>query len=243
MSEEKEEKKDSGSRLLKIVESMAISPAEATKTVQKYLGQSQKKFPEDSEWQHQDRIADKIVYRYAKYAAMVGGASALTGIIPGIGTAIAVSGGAATDASVCMKLQVDMCMCLAQTYNYDLENEAARYLSFLIAGGGTLEKLGKSTGVRIASQAGVRMLRQYLKGAALVATKEIFKKIGITLTRKAIEKALPFGVGVAIGSSANYALTRFVGHEAKTWFILDRSIPREPKSKIKRSAKKRPAAA
>jgi hypothetical protein len=40
-------------------------------------------------------------------------------------------------------------------------------------------------------------------------------------------KALPFGVGVAIGSSANYILTRFVGHQAKTWFILDRSIPKK----------------
>jgi len=220
-----EEDKISGSRLLKAVEAIAISPAEAKKIVQKYLGQSRKKYPDDSDWQHQDRIADKIIDRYAKFAAMVGGASALTGIIPGIGTAIAIAGGAATDATVCMKLQVDMCMCLAETYGYDLQHEDARYLAFLIAAGGTLEKMGASTGVRLASQAGVRMLRQYLKGAVLVAVKELFKKLGIIFTRKAIEKALPFGVGVAIGSGANYVLTRFVGHQAKVWFILDRSTP------------------
>ncbi len=220
-----EEDKVSGSRLLKAVEAIAISPAEAKKIVQKYLNQSRKKYPEDSDWQHQDRIADKIVERYAKFAAMVGGASALTGVIPGIGTAIAIAGGAATDATVCMKLQVDMCMCLAETYGYDLQHEDARYLAFLIAAGGTLEKLGAGTGVRLASQAGVRMLRQYLKGAVLVAVKELFKRLGIIFTRQALEKALPFGVGVAIGSSANYVLTRFVGHQAKTWFVLDRSTP------------------
>lgn len=234
-----EEEKVSGSRILKAVEAIAISPAEAKKTVQKYLGQSQKQFPEDTEQQHQDRVADKIIKRYARYAGMVGGTTALSGIIPGIGTAIAVSGGAATDATFCMKLQVDMCMCLTETYNYDLENEDARHLSFLIAGGGTLEKLSTTTGTRIASQAGVRMLRQYLKGAVLVAIKEIFKKVGITFTRKALEKALPFGVGVAISGSANYALTRFVGHQAKTWFILDRSIPKKTKTKAKRKKTKK----
>jgi hypothetical protein len=66
------------------------------------------------------------------------------------------------------------------------------------------------------------MLRQYLKGAALQAVKELFKKIGIIFTRKAIEKALPFGVGVVIGSSANYALTKYVGAAATRWFIIDR---------------------
>jgi hypothetical protein len=98
----------SGTRFFGAVEAIAISQAEAKKAVQKHLSQSQKKYPHDSASQHQDRIADQIVDRYAQYAAMVGGTSALTGIFPGIGTAIAASAGAATDATVCMKLQVDM---------------------------------------------------------------------------------------------------------------------------------------
>ena len=36
------------------------------------------------------------------------------------------------------------------------------------------------------------MTQQYLKGATLIAVKEIFKKVGITFTRKAVEKAIPF---------------------------------------------------
>lgn len=69
------------------------------------------------------------------------------------------------------------------------------------------------------------MLRQYLKGAAHTALKALFKKIGIIFTRKALEKALPFGVGVVIGSSANYALTKYVGNAAKRWFLIDRDEP------------------
>lgn len=215
------------SRLLKAVEAISISPVEAKKIVDNYSRQSYKKYPDDSEWQHQERVASKIIARYCKVASLVGGASSLTSVIPGIGTAIAITGGALADATVCMKLQVDMSMCLAEVFGYDLNSEDARHLSFLIAASGTLEKAGATTGVKFASDAGVRMLQQYLKGATLIAVKEAFKKVGVIFTRKALEKALPFGIGVAVGGSANYALTWFVGNQARQWFIIDRSMPKE----------------
>ena len=65
------------------------------------------------------------------------------------------------------------------------------------------------------------MVRSYLRGAALQAVKQAFRKFGVSFTRKAFQKAIPFGVGVVIGGSANYALTRHVGREAKQWFIID----------------------
>jgi hypothetical protein len=36
---------------------------------------------------------------------------------------------------------------------------------------------------------------------------------------------LPFGIGVVLGASGNYALTRYVGRQAKKWFLLDRDTP------------------
>ena len=218
------------SRLLKLVDAVAINPTEAKKIVEQYRMQSHKKYPSDSEWQHQERIADKIIARYAKMSAMVGGASALTGVVPGLGTAIAITGGATADAVACMKLQVDMTVCLGETFGYDVTSEDARHLAFLIAAGATLEKVGATEGARVASQASVHMLRQYLRGTALQAVKGLFRKVGITFTRKALGKALPFGIGVAVGSGANYALTRYVGLQAREWFIIDRSTPEEDAS-------------
>jgi uncharacterized protein (DUF697 family) len=158
---------------------------------------------------------------------MVGGATALPGIIPGLGTAITMVPGTLADLTVSMKLQVDMCMCLAATFGYDIESEDASYLSFLIAAGGALEKAGVSTGTKVGSKAGVRLLKQILRGAALKAVKGAFRKVGITFTRKALEKALPFGVGVAVTGGADYVLTRYVGKQAKKWFVIDRSMPDE----------------
>ena len=212
---------DDDGRLLKAVQAVAISPSDAKAMVAKYYQQARNSSGEQGEEAVRDAVVEKIIQRYARLAAGVGGTTALTGIIPGIGTAVAMLGGAATDAAACMKLQVDMCMCLAEAYGWDLDSEDAQHLAFLIAAGGTLEKAGAGAAVNVASKAGVKMLRQYLRGAVLVTIKELFKKVGVTFTRKALEKALPFGIGVAVGSSANYALTLYVGRTASTWFKLD----------------------
>ena len=213
------------SRLLRIVQAIAISPEDAHRIVEGYFEQSRDKHPDDSEWKHKLRVADKVISRYSKQAAMIGSTTALSSVIPGIGTAVAVIGGATTDTALSMKFQVDMCMCLADVFGYDVNTDDARYLAFLIAATGSIQRSGAEVGFRVGSKAGVRILRQYLKGAALQAVKQVFRRVGITFTRKALEKAIPFGIGVVIGGGANYALTRYVGREAKKWFIIDSSYP------------------
>ena len=221
MSQSSEDKE---SRLLKIVEAIAISPEDAKAIAGRYLNQSRSRYPRDSEWEHQLRAADQVIKRYAQWAGMVGGMTGLSGVIPGLGTAVAAVGGAATDTAVCMKLQVDMCMCLAAVFGYDILSEDARHLAFLIAATGSLERVGVEAGAKLGSKAGVRMLNEYLKGAALQVIKHAFRRVGVTFTRKAVAKAIPFGVGVVIGTGANYGLTRYVGREAKEWFVIDTNM-------------------
>ncbi len=215
---------DLGSRLLRAVDVIAISPEDATAIAGRYILQSRQRFPNDPEWNHQLRAANKIVGRYSKLAMMVGGATALPGIIPGLGTAVAIVGGATADALVSMKLQVDMCMCLAAAFNYEIASEDGKHLAFLIAATGSFQRAGVETGTKIGSKAGVSMLRQYLKGGALQATKQAFRRVGVTFTRKAAEKAIPFGIGAVVAAGANYGLTRYVGRQAKQWFIIDQTM-------------------
>ena len=210
-----------GSRLLRAVEAIAIRDEDALAIAKQYLDQSKVRFPTDEDSRHQLRAADKIIGRYSRLAAMVGTASGLPGIVPGLGTAIAVVGGATADSLICMKLQVDMCMCLAAAFKYDISSEDGKHLAFLIAATGAAQRAGVETGARVGSQAGVRMLRQYLRGAALQAVKQAFRRAGITFTQRAVVRAIPFGVGAGIGGAANYWLTRYVGRQAKDWFIID----------------------
>jgi hypothetical protein len=229
------EENDEGSKLLKFIEKWAISPKDAREISRKYRQQAESQSPGESAAHYQGQVADKIIARYARLAALSGGATALTGVVPGLGTAVSALGGGLADTAICMKLQVDMTCCLAEAFGYDLNKQDVRDLAFLIAAGGVLEEASKELGVRIASKAGVRMLRQYLKGAALQALKQFFRRVGIIFTRKALERAIPFGIGVVIGAGANHALTKYVGAQARDWFVLDRETP-EPEPGEARAA-------
>ncbi len=213
---------DDNEWLLNTVKKFAISPEDVKCVVRKLQSQYKKKNPNVSQSQVQDAVAAMIVSKYTWFCTVSGGTTALTGVIPGIGTAVAAIGGGASDAVVCMKLQVDMCMCLAENYGYDITTPDAQNLSLLISGGATISKFGGKEATRIASQAGVKLIKKYLTGATLQTIKEMFKKIGITFTRKALEKALPFGIGVVIGAGTNFAFTKYVGYQANKWFIIDR---------------------
>ncbi|WP_186210089.1 hypothetical protein [Burkholderia gladioli] len=210
-----------GSIIMRIVESIAISPEDAREIVRQYDAQARAKHPNGSNEKVKKMVANKIIKRYSKLAATSGGVTSLAGVIPGVGTAISMVGGGLADVSLSMKFQIDMTMCLAMALKDQLANEDAKHMSFIIALCGALEKAGAAEGARIASKAGVKMVEQYLKGATLTFIKELFKAVGIKFTKAATVKAIPFGVGVIIGSSAGYAMTQYVGKSARNFFLLD----------------------
>ncbi|KJU85424.1 hypothetical protein MBAV_002383 [Candidatus Magnetobacterium bavaricum] len=197
-------------------------------------------------------VADKIVSKYSNLAALIGSVTALPSIIPGIGMVAAITAGMAVDVVTAMKYQVDMCLCLCEAFGYDTSTEQPRQLAFLLAAVGTLEKsgltlqsgcdnlstmrliksnlkgaaiqlAGANAGIKVASDAGVSMIQHYLRGAALHVIKDLFSRIGVNFTRKVVEKALPYGVGIVLGGTLNYALTKYVGVTAKTWFIIEQA--------------------
>ena len=212
---------DTGSVLMKIVEAISISPQDARALVAQYEVQARRANDGVSDTHINKLVTDKIITRYSKMAAASGAATSLAGVVPGVGTAVAAVGGGMADLSVCMKLQIDMTMCLAMAINAELTNEDAKHMSIIIALSGSLEQLVTDSGTRIASKAGVRMVNKYLSGAVLQTIKELFKLVGISFTKKAAAKVIPFGIGVVIGASANYKLTQYVGNTARTMFLLD----------------------
>lgn len=211
-----------GDFLLTAIRKAAIAPEEVQRIVHTMKKNYRAQHPAITDKKLQDAVAKSIVDKYTWLASISGGATALPSVIPGVGTVLAVGGGATADIVICMKLQVDMCMCLAQNYDYDITSADGQNLAFLIAGCGALGQSAAKGTSNIASKAGVKMIHQYLKGAVLQTIKEIFKKVGITFTRKALEKAIPFGIGVLVGAGANYALSLYIGKQAIKWFQLDR---------------------
>ena len=206
--------------LLKAIEILLADPAEIKRTTIDLKGKYRKRFSNRSEDKINTLTVKKIISKYSYYAAFVGGGAALPGVIPGVGQGVAIGGGAATDVVLSMKYQIEMTMAIATVYDHDIETEEKKQLCFIIAGLGAINEAVKKGGKRVGAKAFVKMVQQNLKGPALVAVKQIFKRVGITFTRKAVEKAIPFGIGVVIGFSTNKGLTWYVGNKAKDFFSI-----------------------
>lgn len=207
--------------LLKAIELVLADPKNIHNETQVMLAKFRDAHHSKSETEVRDLAAKKIISNYSYFAAFAGGTTALTGVIPGLGTAIATFGGATADAALSMKYQIEMTMALASVYGHNILLEEEKRLCLIIAGLGAVNEAAKEGGKAIGSKAFIKMTQQYLKGSTLQAVKEIFKKVGITFTRKAAEKAIPFGVGVVIGFSANKGLSWYVGSKARDFFASE----------------------
>lgn len=205
--------------ILKAIEIILANPKDIKKESNKLILKYESKYQDGKTTDEIiELVANKIISNYSYYTAFIGGSTSLVGVVPGLGEVIAVCGGTAVDATLSMKYQIEMTMALAVIYGHDIELEEEKRLCLLIAGLGTINEAGKGGGIALGSKAFIKMAEQYLKGAPLLTVKEIFKKVGIVFTRKALVKGIPFGVGVIIGATANKGLTIYVGSKAKDFF-------------------------
>lgn len=205
--------------LLKAIEIILASPADIKRKVQRAKQRHRLPFgfPE-SESQARDRIADRLIAGYSTKAGISGGATALIGIVPGIGTVAELFGGATADMALCLKYQVEMCMALACLYGHDIESESDRKKYFIIAGLGTLNTETFRQGSEQAAKLFANLAHRYLREATFDTLRTLFRKVSINLSRKALQKAIPFGIGAVVGFSSNKTLTWVVGRRAKTYF-------------------------
>jgi len=204
--------------LLKAVELVLAEPADIKRETESLLKKFAKEHPSKSTTEVRSLVVKKIISNYSYFAAFSGGATALTGIVPGLGTALATFGGATVDVALSMKYQIEMTMAIAVAYGHDILVEEKKRVCMMVAGLGTIAEAGKEGGKSLASKAFIRLAKEYLTGSTLQALKEIFKKIGIIFTQKAAVKAIPFGVGVVIGFTANKGLAAYVGRKARDFF-------------------------
>lgn len=207
--------------VLKAIELILANPQDIHNEAQSLLAKFQKSHRNKSESEVKNLTARKIISNYSYCAAFSGGATALTGIVPGLGTAVAAFGGATADTALTMKYQIEMTMALASIYGHNILLEEEKRICFIVSGLGAISEAAKEGGKSVGTKAFIKMVKEYLKGPILQAIKELFKKIGITFTRKALEKAIPFGIGVVISFSANKGLTWYVGSKANDFFSTD----------------------
>ena len=217
-----------GNVLERAIRHAARTLDQSRRLAQRRLAEARRKTPSASELELRRRAAKTIVRGHSLRSGVAGGSTGMIGAIPGVGTAVAVTVGVTTDVVLQMKVNVDMCHALVHLFKPELDDDEAFSYAVSLACYGSLEKRGaKWLGGRatnLASEAGVKILRQQLRGSALIATKQAFKRVGIVFTRKAVEKAIPFGVGAVIGATVNSGITTFVGNQARKHLEIDATM-------------------
>ena len=154
----------SGDWLFNAVSGTAISSDKARSIAQKYLeGPSHGDSVGEGDCSRRLRAAEMVIRRYSRRAAAIGAGSALPGTIPAAGTAAMVGAGVA-DAIVCMRLQANMCMCLAAVFDYDLDDEDVRYMAFMLSAIGTLQHAGEEGLKKAATKAQHQSAPQHTEG-------------------------------------------------------------------------------
>jgi hypothetical protein len=141
-------------------------------------------------------LAQKLVRDKCQQTGAVGAVTAGASLIPGIGTAAAVTLGAAADIATTFKLQAEMVLEIAALYNYPLTEDEKQRLVMVITG----------------LSAGTTVL-------ARKAGQNIAIKAGEQLAGKSILKAIPVA-GMIASAGTNVLSTYIIGQRADAYFRL-----------------------
>ena len=205
------------------VRKIARSPDASRELARKRVSRARAKNPGASEMEVKVKAAKVIVRDYAALSGAAGSVTGMIGAVPVVGTAVAITVGATGDLVLYTKANIDMCSALVYVFHPTMSEGEAFSRAMTLARLDALKNandLGHQ-GATLASGAGVRILRRHLPDRMLIAVKPVFKPAGITVTRKAVERAIPFGVGAVIGASVNAGMTAHLGRQARKQLELD----------------------
>lgn len=130
----------------------------------------------------------------------VGAVTSGAGLIPGLGTAAAMTLGVAADIGATFKLQAELVLEIAAAYNYPLTENEKQQIVMVITG----ISAGTSALTRRAGQA---------------AAIKVGERLATQSAQKAFTKALPV-VGVLASAGTNVLSTYIIGQRADAYFRL-----------------------
>ena len=171
-----------------------------------------------------------------KKMTALGAAAGATAAAPGVGTTAAVGALVAELGVVALQL-TDMVMAIGAAYGHtdaSAEERRAWVLSVLAFGDDAAEEftsLARDIGLKLGDNQAVEMATEAIEGGAgQVVTIDALRRINSALVAQVLRKwgarkgaatlgkLLPFGIGAAVGGSANYVMLRELATQADTFF-------------------------
>ncbi|MBN1991893.1 MAG: DUF697 domain-containing protein [Anaerolineae bacterium] len=145
-------------------------------------------------------LSQKLIREKCQKTGVVGAVTSGAGLIPGVGTAAALTLGTAADIGATFKLQAELVLEIAAVYNYPLTEEEKQRIVLAITGlsaGTTM--LARSAGQRVVGK--------------------VSEKVAEKAVEKTVVKALPV-VGVLASAGTNVLSSYIIGQRADAYFRL-----------------------
>lgn len=204
-----------GRRLLSAVERILDDNDNIIGRVRRFQELAREKLPDPID---QDKrlglVCDNIVQCYSNLSAVSGGATAIPACLPGVGTLVAVAGGALVDVALVLKFEVEMAMALSYAHGYDITSERERQLAFLLASVGTYDaKTGRNFFVDVAEAEGVAIFN-YAPRELSKLIIAVLAKLALEQISKGLARAIPL-LGIGIGAGVNKVLSQRVGRRVR----------------------------
>lgn len=169
-----------------------------------------------------DRVA-QITRRYAREMAAVGAAAGAAAAVPGTG-AITLVGTAAAELGWFAARTGDLILAIAAVYGHttaSVEERRAWVLSVLAFGDAApagFTRIAGEVGKGLGRRATERIPPEALRAINRALGRTIVTRYGTKRGAVALGRALPFGIGAAIGGGANYAFARAIARQATLFF-------------------------
>lgn len=196
-----------GEQLLHALERILESPAAIQALVRK-------KQAETGAYDDPDAVAPHLIAHYSNRSALVGGATAIPAMLPGLGTVATLLAGPLADMVLLLKLEAEMCLALAAARGHDIARPDERQLALLLATVSTAEVSRGRNPLRDAVDVSGTAIWNYTpRRVGKLLVEALAVAAAWQLSRRVALRALPV-IGVAVGAGMNKALTTRVGRQA-----------------------------
>lgn len=145
------------------------------------------------EWS-EAQVVDELIRRKVRQTAAIGAATAGAGVIPGLGTLVALTVGAVADLGATLRLQTELVLEIAEAHGRRLSKDEKRRVVLLVGG-------VSAGGGRLLSRGGARLTLNLTRRYA----------------QRWVARAVPFA-GIAAAAGVNALSTYVIGHRAQALF-------------------------
>jgi uncharacterized protein (DUF697 family) len=194
-----------GRRLLTAVERLLDDPENIIEVVERKQRQLERGGGGD-----RDALCGLLIEHYSDRTGLSGGLTALPAVVPGVGTATALSAGALADVALLLKYEVEMALALAHAFGRDITQRAERARALLLASVKVHDDRTEGNFLLDVAEAQAEAVLSYAPRQAAKLTLIVLGRLALAQAGKSFFRALPI-VGVVLGASVNKGLTTRVG--------------------------------